>query len=131
MASTRDGSSRLGRDLGERAELDSHANVICLGRHCSVVRRTGVTMEVNAFASEVGSLTNIPVVDAVVVYDCLYTGESYFLLMHNCLHIPSMECHLISPSFSVKLGCMSVIHRRSSRQSLTKTPMSSLIMRQG
>jgi hypothetical protein len=65
VAATRGGSSQLGRDLGERAELDTHANVICLGRHCSVIRRTGVTMKVNAFASEVGSLTNIPVVERV------------------------------------------------------------------
>ena len=56
-----------------------------------------MTMKVNAFASEVGSLSNIPVVDAVVVFDCPYTGESYFMLMYNCLYIPSMECHLIPP----------------------------------
>ena len=99
VAATRGGSSRVGRgrDLGERAELDSHANVVCLGKHCSVIRRTGVTMKVNAFASEVGSLSNIPVVDAVVVFDCPYTRESYFMLMYNCLYIPSMECHLIPP----------------------------------
>jgi len=54
-------------------------------------------MKVNAFASEVGSLSNIPVVDAVVVFDCPYTGESYFMLLYNCLYIPSMECHLIPP----------------------------------
>ena len=53
MAATRGGSSQVGRgrDLGECAELDSHANVVCLGKHCSVIRRTGVTMKVNAFAS--------------------------------------------------------------------------------
>eukprot|EP00973_Karenia_brevis_P067467 9385002-Karenia_brevis.AAC.1 len=51
---------------GSQAELDSHANMICLGKHCTVLRRTGRTVRVNAFADSVGSLNNIPVVDAVV-----------------------------------------------------------------
>ena len=106
MAATRGGPGRFGSNLGERAELDSHANMICLGKHCSVVRRTGVTMKVNAFASEVGSLNNIPVVDAVIVYDCPFTGESYFLLMYNCLYIPSMECHLIPPFILREAGLL-------------------------
>ncbi|KAL7439594.1 hypothetical protein ACHAXM_007602 [Skeletonema potamos] len=63
-------------------------------------------MKVNAFASEVGSLNNIPVVDAVIVYDCPFTGESYFLLMYNCLYIPSMECHLIPPFILREAGLL-------------------------
>eukprot|EP00985_Skeletonema_marinoi_P022137 scaffold13946_cov224-Skeletonema_marinoi.AAC.1 len=65
---------------GTQAELDSHANMICLGKHCTVLRRTGRTVRVNAFADSVGSLNNIPVVDAVVVFDDPYGNEeSYFL----------------------------------------------------
>jgi hypothetical protein len=130
VAATRSGSSRLNSKLGERAELDSHANMICLGRHCSVIRRTGVTMKGKAFVSEVGSLDNIPVVDAVIVYDCPFTGESYFLLMYNCFDIPSMECHLIPPSSFVKLGYLSMIHRRFSRWKLTRILMSSMTVSQ-
>eukprot|EP00985_Skeletonema_marinoi_P019646 scaffold11359_cov102-Skeletonema_marinoi.AAC.1 len=28
---------------GSQAELDSHTNMICLGKHCTVLRRTGRT----------------------------------------------------------------------------------------
>jgi hypothetical protein len=46
------------------------------------------------------------VVDAVIVYDCPFTGESYFLLMYNCLYIPSMECHLVPPFILREAGLL-------------------------
>mmetsp|Transcript_24172 Transcript_24172/g.41383 ORF Transcript_24172/g.41383 Transcript_24172/m.41383 type:complete len:94 (-) Transcript_24172:37-318(-) len=50
---------------GTQADLDSRANMACLGKHCTVLRRTGRTVRV-------GSLNNIPVVDAVIVFDDPY-----------------------------------------------------------
>ena len=92
---------------GSQAELDSHANMICLGKHCTVLRRTGRTVRVNAFADSVGSLNNIPVVDAVVVFDNPYgSGESYFLVMYNALYIPSMSHHLIPPFLLREAGLL-------------------------
>ena len=83
---------------GTQAELDSHANMVCLGKHCTVLQHTGRTVKVNAFATEVGSLNNIPVVDAVVVFDDPYgDGAPYFLVLYNALYIPSMNHHLIPP----------------------------------
>ncbi len=83
---------------GTQAELDSHANMVCLGKHCTIIEYTGRTVQVNAFASEVGSLKNIPVVDAVVVFDDLYgDGPPYFIVFYNALYIPSMSHHLIPP----------------------------------
>ena len=92
---------------GTQAELDSHANMICLGKHCTVLRRTGRTVRVNAFADSVGSLNNIPVVDAVVVFDDPYGNEeSYFLVMYNALYIPSMNHHLIPPFLLREAGLL-------------------------
>ena len=72
--------------------------MVCLGKHCTVLRYTGKTVKVNAFASEVGSLNNIPVVDAVVVYEDQYdNGRLYLLVVYNALYIPSMSHHLIPP----------------------------------
>ena len=56
------------RPVYSRIELDSHANMICLGNNCTVIRRTGLTMRVNAFANEAGGLNDVPLVDAVVLY---------------------------------------------------------------
>ena len=53
-----------------RAELDSHANMVVLGKQCTVIRRTGKVVNVNAFASEVGSLKQVPIVDAAIVFGC-------------------------------------------------------------
>lgn len=88
-----------GEDLlpDTRAELDSHANMICLGQHCNIIRRTNMTVKVNAFADEVGALNDIPVVDAVVCYEDPYSNERYLLLCYNALYIPSMSHHLIPP----------------------------------
>ena len=49
--------SRSGDDRPEfvRAELDSHANMVGLGSHCTVERRTGRSVQVNAFVSAVGT----------------------------------------------------------------------------
>jgi hypothetical protein len=80
-----------------RAELDSHANMVVLGKACTIIRRTGLSVNVNAFASEVGSLKQVPLVDAAIVYDDKSTDEQYVLIMYNALYIPSMEHHLIPP----------------------------------
>ena len=105
------GSARKARGTnylpGTQAELDSHANMVCLGKHCTVLRYTGKTVKVNAFASEVGSLNNIPVVDAVVVYEDQYdNGMLYLLVVYNALYIPSMSHHLIPPFILREAGLM-------------------------
>jgi hypothetical protein len=70
--------------------------MVCLGSHCTVIRRTGKFVRVNAFASAVGSLNDVPLVDAVVVYED-NDGERYLLVFYNALFIPSMKHHLIPP----------------------------------
>ena len=81
--------------------------MVCLGKHCTVLNYTGKTVKVNAFASEVGSLNNIPVVDAVVVYEDPYdNGTLYLLVVYNALYIPSMSHHLIPPFLLREAGLM-------------------------
>ena len=63
------------------AELDSHANTIVLGNQALVIQDTGTYAEVNVFPSEVRGMSKVPVVDAVVTYDCPFTLESYLLVM--------------------------------------------------
>ena len=87
---------RVGRPGFSRAELDSHANMVCLGKHCTVIRRTGQNVRVNAFASAVGSLKQVPLVDAAIVYED-NNSQQYLLVFYNALYIPSMENHLIPP----------------------------------
>ncbi len=53
-------------------------------------------MRVNAFASAVGSLKQVPLVDAAIVYED-NNSQQYLLVFYNALYIPSMENHLIPP----------------------------------
>jgi len=53
-------------------------------------------VRVNAFASAVGSLKQVPLVDAAIVYED-NNSQQYLLVFYNALYIPSMENHLIPP----------------------------------
>eukprot|EP00956_Cyclotella_meneghiniana_P044141 scaffold303339_cov89-Cyclotella_meneghiniana.AAC.2 len=50
-------------------ELDSHANMVVVGKNSTIVSRTGQYADVHAFSDECDHLSQIPIVDAVVAYD--------------------------------------------------------------
>ena len=81
----------------ETTELDSHANMIVLGKQSLVIQDTGHSAEVNAFSDDVGGFLKVQIVDAVVAYNCPYTSKTHLLVMRNTLHIPSMKQDLIPP----------------------------------
>ena len=88
-----------GGDLcAPRTELDTHANMIVLGRHCFIFDTVeGRHCDVQPFDKALGSMRGVPVVDAAIAYDCPYTHRTYLLLVRNALYIPSMENNLIPP----------------------------------
>ena len=80
-----------------RSELDSHANMIVVGKECFVFESTGKTCNVEPFDKTLGIAQNIPIVDADIAYDCPFTHETYILIIRNALHIDSMSHNLIPP----------------------------------
>ena len=51
-------------------QLDSHANMVVLGKNCFVFDRVnGRTCEVESFDKNLGTLKSVPVVDAAISYD--------------------------------------------------------------
>jgi hypothetical protein len=72
-----------------------------------IVSTTGKTVSVQGFSDEIGQAISVPVVDAVLVYDCPVSGESYILLLRNALSIPLMTNHLIPP-FMMRLAGIEV-----------------------
>ena len=90
-----------------RTELDSHANMAVMGKHAFIFESNGRTCSVAPFASELGRLKDVPIVDAAIAYDCPFTGQVYILLIRNALHIPSMEHNLIPP-FLMREGGITV-----------------------
>ena len=67
-----------------------------VGCHAYILSNTGRKADVNAFSPDFEPMT-IPIVDAAVQYNCKFTGKSYLLIIHNALHVPSMENNLIPP----------------------------------
>ena len=88
-----------------RSELDSHANMIVLGKHCFVFDNIhGQTCEVQPFDPSLGTVKEVPIVDAAVAYDCPYTHKTYLLMFRNALHVPSMDNNLIPPFIMHEAG---------------------------
>ena len=88
-----------------RTELDSHANMVVVGRHCLIIHKTGKTADVSAFTPDLESI-EIPIVDAALVYYCPYTGKEYVLLLRNALYVPSMQHNLIPPFIMREAGLL-------------------------
>ena len=69
-------------DGGVRTELDSHANMCVLGKHCLLLSElsTARTVRVGAFSDSAGGLNNDPIVDAMLAYNCERTNQVYLLV---------------------------------------------------
>ena len=80
-----------------RTELDSHANMVVLGRHSFIFETTGRTCTVYPFTDDLGKATDIPIVDGAIAYDCPHSGITYLLLLRNVLYMPNMSHNLIPP----------------------------------
>ena len=94
-------------DESTTLELDSHADSPVVGAHARIISKTGDKVSVRGFCDEIGKPILVEVVDAVLIYDCQYTGESILLVLRNALHIPSMKVSLIPP-FMMRLAGLDV-----------------------
>ena len=53
--------------LRGRNELDSHDNMVVVGKHCWVISRSKLSVYVSVFADDVKGLKNVPIVDALLL----------------------------------------------------------------
>ena len=90
-------STQSNLDENSKSELDSHANMIVVGKHCIIFDRTGKTCSVNSFSPSAGTMNEVPIVDAAIAYDCPIKGQTYILLMRNVLSFPKLSKNLIPP----------------------------------
>lgn len=90
-----------------RSELDSHANMVVLGKNAFIFESTGRTCNVHAYDPSLGSSQGVPIVDGAIAYDCRYTGQTFILIARNALYVPTMENNLIPP-FIMREGGLTV-----------------------
>ena len=70
--------------------------VMCvLGKHSIIISESMKTVDVSTFAAKVGQLNKVPIIDAMVVYDCKRTHQVFLLVARNVLYMESMEINLI------------------------------------
>ena len=72
-----------GEESMSRTDLDSHVNMVVVGRHAYILSDTGQTADVNLFTPDYESM-QIPIVDAAVQYECPYSGTLHVLIIRTC-----------------------------------------------
>ena len=80
-----------------KSELDSRSNMIVLGKHCFVFECSVKPCTVNHFNNFLGSVKNVPIINAAIAYDCPYSQKSYILICHNYLYLTNTEDNLLTP----------------------------------
>ena len=49
-----------------RTKLDSHANMVCLGRHALIIEDKGITVDIKPFTPDYNALQKVPVVTGAI-----------------------------------------------------------------
>ena len=81
-----------------RMELDSHADTCTIGKPAKILQKTGRTVTVHGFETGIGNIPDVDVVTAAVAYDCPVTFQTYILIFHEALYVPTMSTCLINPN---------------------------------
>ena len=84
-------------------ELDSHANMMVLGKNAFIFESTGRSCNVQPFDSKLGMSHDVPIVDGALAYECPYTMGTYILIVRNALYIKHLRYNL-APPFIMREG---------------------------
>ena len=87
-----------------RTELDSHANMAIIGRNAYILNDSGRTAQVSPFTQDYEALSEVPIVDAAILYECPHTNKAHILIVRNALSVPAMEHNLIPPFIMQEAG---------------------------
>ena len=79
-----------------RTELDSQANMPVIGRNAYILSKIGETVDVAPFTPDYKPIS-VELVDAVLNYECPYSGEVKILIIRRGLHVASMTHNLLPP----------------------------------
>jgi hypothetical protein len=78
-------------------ELDSHADTCVVGKHALIVHLLNKKVNVTGFDPTRGRITDLNLVLAALAYDCPTTGKTFILMVHQAVHVPTMENNLLCP----------------------------------
>ena len=75
--------------------------MVVIGAQGTIIQKTGKYANVTGFSYDVGTMSRVPIVDAVLAYDCPIYGKTTLLVARNALFVESMDHNLI-PSFIMR-----------------------------
>ena len=64
-------------------QLGSHANMLIVGQHATIINLSGKNSYVRPFSSDCSKLEAVPIVDALVAYDCPHILETLIIVVRN------------------------------------------------
>ena len=89
--------SKINRELVEPTlDLDSHADTSVLGRDALIILDHQRPVTVQGYDPSLRSHT-YRTVSGVLAYDNPHSGETYHLVIHQAIHIPHLDHHLLCP----------------------------------
>ena len=71
--------------LESSTELDSHANMVVIGKQAFIFNHSDQYANVRAFTDKFKGIPKVPIVDAFIAYDCPQSGQTYPLVVRNAL----------------------------------------------
>jgi len=78
-------------------DMDSHADTCVVGKNALIVHKLDRQVNVTGFDPSQGKVKNLDLVSAALAYDCPTTGEATILMVHQAVHVPTMENNLLCP----------------------------------
>ena len=84
-------------DTEHPTDLDSHADTCVIGKHALIDQVLDKKVNVTGFDPTQGKVKDLSLVSAALAYDCPGTGEVCILMVHQAVHVPTMENDLLCP----------------------------------
>ena len=84
--------------------LDSHANMVVVGKYVTIINRSGKSADMRPFSGDCSKLEAVPIVDAVVAYYFPHTLETFIPVVRNRLYVHLMMNNLILPFVIIEAG---------------------------
>ena len=91
--------------LGTKLGIDSHADTCCVNKHAYIETVVeGMTVDAIPFDSQLGKMSNLPIVHAIYAFDDISTSRTTLLRLNNSIFIKDMDNALLCPNQACEYG---------------------------
>jgi hypothetical protein len=100
IASAKSSAERLPvKNIHGKCEVDNHADTCVAGSNCVILEYTGKECDVSPYRDDYDAIQNVPIVHAATAWQSKETGQTYILVMNECIWMGDTMSHtLINPN---------------------------------